>query len=106
MSDGKPTTMKTIVLSVIVGFLCGVGTIHLAIAGDVRENRVRLNNLENQFASEQKRTDERIFKLVDMVESGNNLVRASIEQTTKLVALIDAQNKLINDEHNRHNIKP
>lgn len=102
MSDDRKNGLKNIVFSVIVGFLCGVGTINFAIASDVRENRVRLIAVENQFIAEQKRTDERIFRLVDMVQSGNDLVRASIEQTTKLVVLIETQNRLINEEHNRH----
>jgi len=96
MSDEKNKNMRTILLSLIIGFLGGVGTIHVTIASDVKGNAVSINELRSRVAE---------YKLdaVDHWKESNKLITTSIEATTKLVSRIDVQNQLLQDQANAIN---
>jgi len=90
MSEPK-SNAKNIILGVVIGFLCGVGTIHMTIASDVRGNRVDIDHLKTQVS------ENRIAAL-DMWKESNLLIRSTIEQTVNLVNRLDTQNKLLQEQ--------
>ena len=72
-------------MSVTMGFLGGVGVLAMTLQGDVRAHEVVIEQHDKRLTN------------------ANELMRASIEQTTKLVATVEVQNKLIIDQNQRLN---
>lgn len=97
MTDATIKSIRTITMSVLIGFLSGVGVMAMSINGDVREHGVLISRQSRDLEMEKARTDARIFELASMIKDSNALVRASIEQTTRLILTIEAQSKMIQE---------
>lgn len=97
MSDATIKSIRTITMSVLIGFLSGVGVMAMSINGDVREHSVLISRQSRDLEMEKARTDARVFELAGMIKDSNALVRASIEQTTRLILTIEAQSKMIQE---------
>ena len=91
MSGEKINGLKNVILAVVIGFLCGVGTIHMTIASDVRGNRVDIDHLKVAVS-------ENRMAALDMWKESNLLIRSTIEQTLNLVNRLDTQNKLLQEQ--------
>jgi hypothetical protein len=102
MGVGVAMNREKIINGILIGLFgasLGFGGSQMAVVGKVAAIEVHLTNLRSEFSEEKKRTDERIFKLADLFKNHNDLVKAAIEQTSRLLATIEAQNKLIQEQN-------
>lgn len=97
MSDATIKSIRTITMSVLIGFLSGVGVMAMSINSDVKTHAVLIERAARDFQEEKVRTDARVFELAELIKDSNALVRASIEQTTRLILTIEAQSKMIQE---------
>jgi len=85
-------------IRLLIGICCtslGFGLSQLTVAGTVREHAVELKGIKKDFESEQKRTDTRIYEVASLVRDVINDNRNRTAQTGELIALIRAQNEMI-----------
>ena len=95
MRSEQRSWLRTVVLSVTIGFLGGVGVLSMTLTADVREHGTLINRITKDLDEEKDRTEKRISEVAAAIRESNQLVKASIEGASKLVATIEAQNKLI-----------
>jgi hypothetical protein len=99
MTDDKRNWIKTVVMSVLIGFLSGIGVMAMTLNGDVREHGVLISRQAKDFETERSRTDTRIFESIALQRESISLARTMIEQASKLMVTIETQNRLITDQN-------
>ena len=62
-------TYQAIVVGIIIGFLGGVGTMQATIVGDVKTHETRLTHIEADAKQQVLAFEQRMDKLVRMMES-------------------------------------
>lgn len=77
-----------IVGAVAIGFLSGVGSFQLLVAGEVRAHGVELINLKDQVRSDKAVVEQRMANVVSLMEANARL-------NADLVSLVREQNRLI-----------
>ena len=75
-----------IILIAIASFLAGIGVSHVKVAGKVDVHEAKIAGLEKDFEGERKRTDERVFEVVELVKSAIEHNGKVIDQNTLIIA--------------------
>ena len=78
-----------IILIAIASFLAGIGVSHVKVAGKVDVHEAKIAGLEKDFEGERKRTDERIYAVIGLVEKAIEHNGKVIEQNTKIIAKME-----------------
>ena len=78
-------TYQSIVIGIVIGFLAGVGTMQASLVGDVRDHTTRLAHVEQDSIAQMAMFEQRMDKLVRMLES-------LLETNRELIAMWNARN--------------
>ena len=73
----------------LLGLLCGslgFGASQLTVISDVRVHANEIGNIRSAFADERKRTDDRIFQVVEQMKEHIRINTALLRQTEEIVA--------------------
>lgn len=77
-----------IVGAVLIGFLSGIGSFQVLVAGEVRAHGIELVNIKEQLKNEKAMVEQRMSNVVLLMESNAKL-------NADLVSLVREQNRLI-----------
>jgi hypothetical protein len=78
-------TYQSIIIGIVIGFLAGVGTMQASLIGDVRDHTTRISHIEQDAKAQQLMFEERMDKLVRMLE-------ALVSTNRELIAMWNARN--------------
>jgi hypothetical protein len=80
------------IIMILIGVACffgGVGGSDINVAGKVDVHENKLCQIQKDFEDERKRTDERVFSVIKLVEKSMEQNAMVIEQNTKLLAHLE-----------------
>jgi hypothetical protein len=78
----------TVISALIIGFLGGVGSVHLTIASEVRTHTVQIGNLNEKVSANAATVEKRMEYVVRLLES-------NAKASGDMIALVREQNQLI-----------
>lgn len=78
----------TVVSCLVIGFLGGVGTNQIAMANEVREHRVKLEQLEKEQGKMDVQWEKRLDNVVELWRSNLAAQQALAQQQTELISLV------------------
>ena len=91
-----------IVSALIIGFLSGVGTFQLLIAGEVKAHEIKIINLKEQFQESSQMHEKRMDNVVKLLESQSNQNTAVMQAQAELISLVK-QSVLLQTQQGRIN---
>ena len=95
MNHTQMKTWQSILTGVVIGFLCGVGTMQATLIGDSHDHSTRIKQLEHADNVMQTAFEKRM-------DSMANLWMAKLEADRELISLVRQQVAMLDREHAAH----